>query len=334
MHDLKKAVLVAAALAALSAFAQEPAAAEHAPRIVCSEPTYNFGEMENTRDVDHTFILRNEGDLSLEIKQVRPSCGCTVASLSQNTIPPGGQAEVTTRLSLRGRQGPQHKLITVYSNDPKTPSLALYLEGTALEQIRVQPSQLFFGRITTDSSVTSTVEITVQDTNLVKITKLEPNPACLKATAESSADGRIIRLLISTQPPIGRGTLRGNVHVETDHPKYPAMDIAVSAFVVGDITYAPEELPVLEQPGPQAARTVLIRSETGKSFKIASVEVPLPEIAYVTREADNGGYQVELNNIPSTRAVEGQAVRIKTDLPGAQDIVIPFRFIPATPTPQ
>ena len=296
-------------------------------------PRTTSAKWRTSKDVEHTFILKNEGDLSLEIRQVRPSCGCTVANISQNTIPPGGQAEVTTRLSLRGRQGPQHKTISVESNDPKQPTLVLTLEGTAIEEMRVQPNQLFFGRITTDSSVTGAVEITVQGTNAVKVTRTESNTSNLTATTESSPDGKFFRVSVSTQPPLPRGTLRGNVHIETDHPKYPAMDIAVSAFVVGDITFAPEELPVVEQAGQPASRYILVRSETGKKFQIVTVEVPLPSMAYKIQPVEAGGYQVELSNIPSTREVEGKELRIKTDLQDAADIVIPFRFIPATPNP-
>ena len=333
MQRVKTALILAVTLWAMGSFGQEPAVV-HAAKIACPEPSYNFGEMDSSRDVEHTFILKNEGDLSLEIRQVRPSCGCTVANISQNTIPPGGQAEVTTRLSLRGRQGAQHKTITVESNDPKQPTLILSLEGTAVEEIRVQPNQVFFGRITTDSAVTGTVEITIQSTNRVNVTRTSSNTSNLTAATESTPDGKVIRVLIGTQPPLPRGTLRGNVHIETDHPKYPSMDIAVSAFVVGDITFAPEELPVLETVGQPASRYILVRSETGKQFTLVSVDVPFPSMTYNIKPADAGGYQVELGNIPVTRDVDGKSVHIRTDLPGAADIVIPLRFVATTPNPQ
>ena len=330
MHRVKHVLIFILTICAWTSFAQAPAE-EHAPKIACAEPTFNFGEMESSKDVEHTFLLKNEGDLSLEIRQVRPSCGCTVASISQNTIPPGGQAEVTTRLSLRGRQGAQHKTISVESNDPKQPTFILTLEGTAVEEIHIQPNQIFFGRITTGSSVTSVVEVKIQSTNAVKITQLTPNSSNLTATAESSADGKLIRLFIGTQPPLSRGTLRGNVHVEMDHPKYPSVDIAVSAFVVADVTFAPEELPVLESVGLPASRYVLVRSETGKTFKILKVETPLPSMTSSVKPVESGGYQIELGNIPPTREVEGKSVRIQTDLEGVDDIVIPFRFLPTAP---
>ena len=100
-----------------------------------------------------------------------------MANISQKTVPPGGQAEVITRLSLRGRQGPQHKTISVESNDPKQTTLVLCLEGAAIEEMRVQPNRLFFGRITTNSSVTGMVEIAVQSANAVKVTGTYRIPA-------------------------------------------------------------------------------------------------------------------------------------------------------------
>ena len=102
------------------------------PRIVCDEAVYNFGEKSNVEDVIHTFQIRNDGNATLEIKQARPACGCTVANISNKTVPPGETIQIETRLSLRGRVGQQHKTITVESNDPKTPALVLTLSGNAL----------------------------------------------------------------------------------------------------------------------------------------------------------------------------------------------------------
>ena len=100
----------------------------HAPKLVCDEPTYKFGELESSETVEHTFILRNEGDLDLEITRVKPACGCTAANLSEKIIHPGGEAQIRTRLSLRGRRGRQRKSITVESNDPKQPRLLLWIQ--------------------------------------------------------------------------------------------------------------------------------------------------------------------------------------------------------------
>ena len=51
-----------------------------APKIVCDEPVYDFGEIANHNVVEHEYVIRNAGTLSLEIRSVRASCGCTAAS--------------------------------------------------------------------------------------------------------------------------------------------------------------------------------------------------------------------------------------------------------------
>ena len=92
--------LVFSALLAAPVFAQEPAAAPPAdpgaaPRIVCEEPIFDFGDKNNSESVEHNYVIRNTGNVSLEIQDVRASCGCTAVKPSQNTIPPGGDGFIT-----------------------------------------------------------------------------------------------------------------------------------------------------------------------------------------------------------------------------------------------
>jgi hypothetical protein len=67
----------------------EIVAAEKQPRILCEEPTFDFGSRDASETVDHTFVLRNTGTADLEIKSVQPACGCTTAELEKKTVPPG-----------------------------------------------------------------------------------------------------------------------------------------------------------------------------------------------------------------------------------------------------
>lgn len=306
--------------------------AEHAPKLVCDEPTYNFGEADNAGHVEHAFILRNAGDVTLQILNIRPACGCTVANISTKSIPPGGLAELSARLSLQGRTGPQHKSITVESNDPKQQYVTLYLEGTAIAELDVQPRQVTFGRISGDAAVTSVVEITARTTNAVKITRLNAGSTNLAARLETIEEGRHYRILVSSVPPLVQGTLRGSVHIETDHPKYSAMDIPISAFVATDLMYLPTELTLVENP-TASARYVIVRSDTGKKFEVQAVEAPSPSIQTSIQPMDQNGYRIELTNIVATADLNGKVLLIRTTMPGNEEIRIPLRVIPNTPQP-
>jgi len=301
---------------------------EYASKIVCDEPNYNFGEMENTRTVEHTFIIQNNGNLSLEISKVRPGCGCTVANISTKTLPPGESAEISTRLNLRGRQGRQRKPITVYSNDPKTPQLKLYLEGTAVTEVNVNPRSIFFGRIAEDAVVTSTVEVVIKSKKPVHLTKVESRSENLTVSEQIADEGRLYKILIATKPPLKQGTLRSSVHIETDHPQYPAMDIVVSAFVVGDLTFVPQQIDVQAKPDQTITRYVLIRSEGNRPFEITSVEAPLSTIETKVQQTAPNAYRIALSNIPANPELNGKKLRVTTSLKGTKEFFVPFRVHP------
>lgn len=330
---MRRLLILVAVLWATNPFpaaAEEPAP-EHAAKIACDEPTFNFGDVDNSQDVVHTFVIRNDGDLTLEIGQVRPTCGCTVASVSRNQVPPGETAEITAKLSLRGRQGPQHKPIAVQSNDPQTPTLTLALEGKAVAELRVSPTQLFFGRLTTDAVATGIVEIAIDTTNVVHLTRADSDCPHVTVTRQASPDGRLYTLSVVTKPPLPRGTLRGSVSVETDHPRYPSMNVPLSAFVVGTFAFAPEEVTLTEDAATPVERHVLVRSELGKPFQIAAVEPPVPTIQVNISSTEPTAYRIDLANIVATQDLDGKVLRVRLSDEGEKELLIPFRVQPAKP---
>ncbi len=68
------------------------------PEIFFENPDFNFGKVYKGNKVEHVFKLENKGNDTLEIKKVKPSCGCTAAVLSNNTILPGNTGEVKALL--------------------------------------------------------------------------------------------------------------------------------------------------------------------------------------------------------------------------------------------
>ena len=220
--------------------AQEPPAvptpdAPPVPRIACDEPVYNFGEADNSGDVEHTFVVKNTGTLTLLINNVRPTCGCTVANISQKEIPPGGQADITTKLSLRGRQGSQHKVIRVESNDPMTPTFELALQGTATMQVEVRPNQVFFGRLTPETVVTTQVEVISRKQPPTRINTAESNAPFYICTVQPSDDPATTRIQIVTKPPLPEGQVRAVLNLATDNPGMPLITVPISAFVVKEV---------------------------------------------------------------------------------------------------
>ena len=55
------------------------------PRIFSPEPTFDFGSQDNEGKVEHDFTVMNVGTGTLEISDVKSSCGCTVAEMAKKS---------------------------------------------------------------------------------------------------------------------------------------------------------------------------------------------------------------------------------------------------------
>lgn len=328
---MKKFIAVCTAvLLAAPIFAQEEPAPEagstHAPRIVCDQPTFEFGDRDNSETVEHTFVIKNEGDLSLEISNIRAACGCTVANISSKLIAPGEKADLTARLSLRGRSGRQRKAITISSNDPQTPHLTLFLDGSAMVGIEAVPPRLFYGQITPEAVVEQCVEVRGGSVPF-KIMSVESDSPKISTRMEVLEDGRKYRVCASTVPPLDQGQLRATVTVRTDNEKIPVVNIPVAASVIGGIAVAPREISIPASGDQPVTRFVVLRPSTAQEFEIKEVVVPDPSIE-VAIVAMPTGYRIQLANILPGADWADKKVVIHTTSAEMPSIEIPFRVNP------
>lgn len=241
-------ILVLAFLLSLPVLAQDPAAAAGdapAPKIVVPETVFDFGTRESTEVVEHDYVIRNEGNLSLEILSVRASCGCTAVKPSQNVIAPGEEATVQARFDLRGRNGMQIKTITVNSNDPNTPTVTMQLKGTIVNALSAQPSSIFFGRVEPGAVRTRPFEIVSGKgpIQIVEYRTTHPGLVVTPVAAEPGADGMKHRFELALDSELPEGNINGSIFVKTDMENQPDLSIPVAAYIVAPLAPAPAAIP-------------------------------------------------------------------------------------------
>ena len=88
-----------------------------APAAVALEIVKDFGVVNKGQRVTHEFQIRNDGDAVLQITEVRPSCGCTVADFDR-TVAPGATGKVKATVDTRNFKGGIAKSVRVFTNDP------------------------------------------------------------------------------------------------------------------------------------------------------------------------------------------------------------------------
>ncbi|GAB4129719.1 MAG: DUF1573 domain-containing protein [Ignavibacteriales bacterium] len=105
---------------AVSIFAQKQGA-----KISAVEPKYDFGEITEGQRVSHEFVVKNEGDETLEIRKINASCGCTAAQPDKDRLAPGESTKIKVFFDSSNRQGKQVKYVYVMTNDQANPQIRL-----------------------------------------------------------------------------------------------------------------------------------------------------------------------------------------------------------------
>lgn len=315
---------LAAVLIAVSARAQQPATT-NAPKIVCDEPVFDFGTVDPSEAVEHTFLIRNEGTLTLELTRVHPSCGCTVANVSQNSIPPGGESRITSRLSLQGRSGPQQKSIVIDSNDPNQPQLILMLRGIAGSALNVMPTQLAMPKIAPGSTPSGNVIISAADGVEFRVTAVETTSDLLEAKVDPIEANRSYRITIGAKQPLSSGAISASVVVSTDHPKRARIDIPVSFVVSRELVVAPREI-IFDHPSDEpSSRFVLIRNADGTPIELDGLEPPDSAVQIETYPFGASGMRIQLNNLVPSAALNGRVLRIHVR--NSAPVDVPIRIL-------
>lgn len=103
---------------------------EDRPVIHFQETQHDFGKVNEGNIVEYTFVFSNAGGSTLNIKDVRTSCGCTAALVSKDNLEPGEEGTIVVELDTKNRLGKMSRTITVLTNDPVDPNkvLTVYAE--------------------------------------------------------------------------------------------------------------------------------------------------------------------------------------------------------------
>lgn len=298
-----------------------------APRLVVDESVYFFGERSNTESVEHTFRLRNEGNVSLEIRNIRSSCGCTIGRVSRKTLEPGESSEITATLDLRGRRGPQHMVLTVETNDPQLPFAQLQMRGTAIQEIQVQPSSLFAADLAPGRSGEWTVSITGQPGNPFTIKRIERSAPWIHAQPPRKIQPHEYALSVRAEAPKEPGAHQGHVRVHTDHPRFPLLHIPINIHASGMISVAPQRITLMAGNDMPVTRYVVLRSGEAGDFDVLDVIPPHDDIHVNVLRIPGQGYRLQLSNVRASPELADAVLRIQTNLEDTPMVEIPFEII-------
>ncbi|MBI2441126.1 MAG: DUF1573 domain-containing protein [Lentisphaerae bacterium] len=328
--------------------ATAPVRADGLPLLICNAPDYHFGALSNTNEVPHTFVLANEGDAPLAILRVHPDCGCTLVRLEREVIPPGDEITLPVRLILKGRSGPQHKRITIESNDPDQPRLILSLIGEAVAEVQLKPDRLYWGNLRRDAAEVRTVAVEFHQSATAQIMGAGSSLPSFAVDWETNKPGLAYTLRVRSVPPLALGQFASEAWLETDSSRYPRLTVPLHGRVVGDIYTVPEEISLTAQPARRSnvldgeggpvdkpalslskgplQRLLMVQTSLPRPFTILKVEPPLTNMEVRVSSTRHRGYRIELRNIFPDPALDGKLLMITTDCETMPVLTVPFRL--------
>ncbi len=104
------------------------------PVLDLPKTQFDFGKVTEGKVVDHIFSIKNSGDETLSIKEVKTSCGCTATVLSKKELAPGEETTLKVELNTANRSGKMSRNVTIISNDPKEPQKYLTIYADILKE--------------------------------------------------------------------------------------------------------------------------------------------------------------------------------------------------------
>jgi len=333
------AALLAAALA-LPALAQEapPQAAPEGSAPIATFPSFahDFGEVSRGQKVKHSFVVRNDGKVDLEVLSVAPTCGCTVASFDR-IIPPGQEGHINALLDTTRFNGKITKGLTVKTSDPAHPLVSLQITGEVRAFVDVLPA--WRATFTTDQGKAAQQVLYLKNMDpafpldVIGATSDNPNIAAkiqkVRANEADAAKGDF-RLILDLQPEAPIGPVAGSLTVTTTHKRQRTVEITLDGRVNGPIVYFPQSIVMYKDANrtPRLGGTIVLQTRPDlPPLQIGGTEVDDPRMqVQQIGEAAHGALRFGLTwTEPDAKGLHEGKVRIKTGNAAMPVIEVPYQ---------
>jgi hypothetical protein len=285
---------VAAALFVFLLLAHASGAAE--PKTVVPEPVVDVGVVEKGAKIEHRFLIRNDGNAPLEIREVEPACGCTVAEFDR-VIAPRSSGEVLAIIDTKNFRGPIAKSVTVFTTDPANPRLNLVVKAEVRPQVEARPGYARLIVVEGEPAESSKQWLWSSDGPPLEISKVDsPYPflkvdfrlADAEERSEKGAEQQwLVEMTLSAAAPVG--PLADFVVVHTNHPGQKVVKIPVSGFVRPVVAVKPRRADF----GPQDlsepySATLEVTNLGSEEISVGAATTDLPGVETEVEEVEAG----------------------------------------------
>jgi hypothetical protein len=193
----------------------------------------DLGSVEQFGSRHFTFDFENQGTDPLIIDRVETSCPCTRGAAEADTVLPGERSAIRADFDSESAEGPQLKVLAVFSNDPASPRVDLVIEANIVPYVEVENELLDFGRVRAGETPRLSTTFSAEKGLGFKILSIEGGESFVdwSVSPDSVADRDAYRIeaRIKANAPLGAFNQRVMVHFQ--HPKVQDRRIGVRGVI-------------------------------------------------------------------------------------------------------
>jgi hypothetical protein len=307
------------------------------PKIKFDKTTYDFGATSMVQSLTGKFEYQNVGDAVLELKKPTTSCGCTVASLTPETLKPGEKGELVFTLNVGNiSRGHAEKHITVPSNDPTTPSLELTVKADMTSTVEHEPEQVNLGDLRQHMVTNVSVLVKRTDGKNLHISKAEAGQdhihTRIEPLKESSNTAAHVWIEFTAQGPPRR--FADSLRVYGDDETQLLFPITVFGRILGPITLEPEvvlwnveDAEHWPEAAPDSVTTRKVKIEAGdpsEPLELKNATSGLDNLSVSIVPVENGKvYELVAKLSQPPKESESGTISFETNVPSQPVVVVP-----------
>lgn len=323
MKNPARTLLVVAAVAA-ALIVGAAADAQAGPKLVVPEKIKDMGTVAQGEVVDVEFALVNEGDETLEIKAVRPTCGCTVADFDRE-IPAGKTGYVKAKLETRDFSGPISKSILIMTSDPAEPTVTVVIKTNVHPYVEVLPRALVRFNAVQHEPMEQTITVAAGEDNPgFKVTGVSSSVPFLETTVRPLGKDELLagkspqqyEVAMSLKDGAPVGPVNAEIMIETNHPKAKEVPVKVFGVVRALLGVTPSQV----QFGSVAAK-----NKPGRNLILVNNRSGGTKVEVTGASVNDAAFDAEVVTIEAGRRYQ-VTVMVKPDAsPGPRDAMLTLK---------
>jgi hypothetical protein len=316
---LKHVVLAALVVTAATVAAQT--GAEGAPKIVVPTKIVDVGTISQGVVVDAVFDIVNEGNQTLVVKAVRPTCGCTVADFDKE-IAPGATGKIKAKLDTKDFSGPISKSILVMTDDPQDPTVTLVIKADVRPFVEILPRPLVrFNAVQHEPMSQTFIVVGADPEKAVTVTGVDSSVPFIKTSVRVLEGDELVKgksklqyeVSLTLDPEAPVGPVNAVLTVNTDQKEASQVPVKVYGVISSLIHVTPTQV----QFGSVEAKTL-----PGRNLIVVNNRTDGSRIEIKGASVNDPAFKAEVSTIEEGRRFQVTVV-IKADAdPGTRDAIL------------